>query len=75
MRDYGQKCAKVDVLLKGQPQWQMGRNVVKVSAALTLFHQVARRNQFSNDALRSAFGDIQRCCDITQANAWVSGNQ
>jgi len=53
----------------------MFRDMIKISATLTLSNQVPGNDQFANDSLGSPFGDIQGNGNIPQTNARIPRNQ
>src|SRR5579859_506132 len=67
----GQDLADGGSLAGATGQWQVRLDVVAVAAAVLLLDDIAGRGQVVDDAVRTALGNAQAGCDVTQAHPRV----
>jgi hypothetical protein len=71
------RCEEGDDLADGRfpgagfGHWQVGLDLVAVTAAVSLFHHIARLGEVGDDAVGAALGDVQAGRDVAQSRARI----
>jgi hypothetical protein len=73
--EHPQQGVDVDVALKRQVERSVNSHAVDVPPSLPFAVDVPGLDQIGNDALRGAFGDVEKDGDVSYANASIPGYQ